>query len=127
MIVHAAFQEVPSLTAASMSACVCVCVCARARANTVYDLPRHAVRHAAYACARVCVCVNMNATFAQVETQLSAFKNALLTGQHPFPLVSAAHNAQSHVRGALMICISRSILVPDIAQVMLTDAFMCAC
>ena len=39
MIVHAAFQEVPSLTAASMSACVCVCARARACTNTVYDLP----------------------------------------------------------------------------------------
>ena len=50
---------------------------------------------ASWACARVCV--NINATFAQVETQLSAFKNALLTGQHPFPLVSAARKAQTHV------------------------------
>merc|ERR1719409_1694543 len=38
----------------------------------------------------------VHAAFQEVETQLSAFKNALLTGQHPFPLVSAAHNAETH-------------------------------
>ena len=64
MIVHAAFQEVPSLTAASMSACVCVC--ARARAPTLCMTCRTA--YGVCMCSCVCeykcdFCAGGDATF----------------------------------------------------------------